>query len=173
MTTEIIVLTGPESCGKSTLSEALARYWQAPLVPEAARHYLEQDPSYTESDLLTIARLQQQLEADALTGAPARLVCDTDLLVIMIWSEVKYGRCDPWITETFEANQQMESVRRRYCLCDYHMPWQSDPLRENPDNRHELFTLYQEKLDSYKLHYVIAKGNPQERLQQTLKNCTR
>lgn len=168
MTVEITILTGPESCGKSTFARVLANHWQARLVPEAARQYLTQKPSYGKPDLLAIARQQQQLEQAALSQSPSRLICDTDLLVIMIWSEVKYGECDPWIIDAFESNQKAASTRRLYCLCDYHLPWEPDPLRENPDNRDELFSLYKDKLERYQLDYIVVKGTSQERLTQAL-----
>ena len=102
MIKEIVVLTGPESCGKTTLARQLADRWEAPLVNEAARDYLKNKDSYQESDLLKIAKLQNAMEQEKAVLSADKLVCDTDLLVILIWSEVKYGRCDSWIRETFE-----------------------------------------------------------------------
>ena len=52
MTNEIVVITGPESCGKTTLARQLADRWKAPLVSEAARDYLQGKDSYQKSDLL-------------------------------------------------------------------------------------------------------------------------
>ena len=168
MSTEIIVLTGPESCGKTTLANALSDHLQAPCVDEAARSYLAESISYEQEDLLAIARQQQALEIESLAQSPPVIVCDTDLLVIMIWSEVKYDSCNRWITNTFETNQQDSSTNRFYCLCDYHVPWQPHPLRENPDNRDELFDLYLKKLEHYDLHYCIAKGSTEDRIQQVI-----
>ena len=37
MSTEILVTTGPESSGKTTLASQLADYWKTPLVSEASR----------------------------------------------------------------------------------------------------------------------------------------
>ena len=42
------------------------------------------------------------MEQEKTVISAKKLVCDTDLLVILIWSEVRYGRCDPWIRETLE-----------------------------------------------------------------------
>jgi nicotinamide riboside kinase len=53
-------------------------------------------------------------------------------------------------------------------LCDYKIPWEADPLRENPDNRDELFELYVKKIEEYELRYSLVEGEPQERLQQAL-----
>lgn len=170
MSTDILVLTGPESCGKSTLAQKLSEHFGAPLVQEASRDYLSNQPSYQEADLLHIAKQQLEIEQAALSGAPDKLICDTDLLVIIIWSEVKYGRCDAWIINAFEQSQQAASTKRQYLLCDYHVPWQPDPLRENPDNRDELFELYLTKLKHYDLNYTIVRGDPDERLRQVVAN---
>ena len=97
MQTEVIVITGPESSGKTTLATQLSAHWTCPCVAEVARSYLKDKISYQQSDLLEIAKQQQDNESAILSKRPGRIVCDTDLLVIMIWSEVKYGGCDPWI----------------------------------------------------------------------------
>src|SRR5690606_21267744 len=108
--TRIVATTGPEYSGKTTLAQALSVELAAPLVLEASRDYLTalytQQPgtSYTEDDLLAIARLQLQREQEALAAGPRHLICDTDLLVILIWSEVRYGRCTPALLALFEQS---------------------------------------------------------------------
>ena len=168
MIKEVVVVTGPESCGKTTLAKQLADRLEAPLVNEAAREYLQNKDSYQESDLLEIAKLQNAMEQKKIVLSAEKLVCDTDLLVILIWSEFKYGSCDPWIRETLENYYNQKSFNRHYILCDPKIPWQKDRLRENPYNRDELFDMYIKKLTDYKLNYSVASGRPQERLQQTL-----
>src|SRR5690554_3366601 len=97
MSSTILVTTGPESSGKTSLAHGLATAMKAPLVPEMSRPYLEQratqsgQPGYQIEDLGAIARLQLEAEHNALAAAPPLLVCDTDLLVILIWSEVRFG----------------------------------------------------------------------------------
>jgi nicotinamide riboside kinase len=153
------------------LANALASELTAPLVPEVSRDYLEQKMAenseyrYDKDDLLTIARKQVQSELTTSFKHPDMVVCDTDLLVIIIWSEVRFGDCHPWILETFE--KQVERGNRAYLLCDYDMPWEPDPLRESAETRPELFRLYQEKLDTYNLDYHIIKGSAEERLKSS------
>ena len=170
MSTEIVVITGPESSGKTTLANQLAEYWKTPLVGEVARDYLNGKDSYQRRDLLEIAKQQHKQEQQLLSNFPDKIVCDTDLLVIMIWSEVKYGQCDPWIYDAFDHSIKQKAFSRYYYLCDSTIPWQADRLRENPDNRHELFNLYLQKLEEYQLSHSIVKGEPQERLRQVLGN---
>ena len=58
-----IVVIGPESTGKSTLSESLAASLDTVWVPEVAREYcMNLNRQYTEEDLLVIARGQVSLE---------------------------------------------------------------------------------------------------------------
>ena len=168
MSTAIIVMTGPESSGKTTLATHLAGYYKAPLISEVARDYLAGKNSYEKSDLLEIAKLQYQEERRVVARRPKKIICDTDLLVVMIWSEVKYGCCDPWISETFEKGLHGQTSTRYYCLCDSKIPWENDQLRENPDNRKALFELYRQKLNKYRLEYRLVEGAPQQRLQQVV-----
>ena len=60
-----IVIIGPESTGKSTLSQQLAHHYNEPWVREYAREYIDHlDRPYTYADLLAIAKGQVKLEED-------------------------------------------------------------------------------------------------------------
>lgn len=159
-----IAIVGPESSGKSTLSEALARRPQAHLVEEVARRYLgDLGRPYIESDLLAIAKAQVVQEERIGAGLGGILVCDTDLITIRIWSEEKFGRCDPWIIE--------QSEQRRYdhwLLCRPDIPWELDPLRENPLDRDRLFTVYETMLQRYHKPYTVVAGVREERIRTAM-----
>lgn len=167
--TQVHILTGPESSGKTTLASTLANYWSAPLIPEQARIYLEEKSAaspfhYEATDILAIANQHISKEQAALQLQPEHLICDTDLLVLIVWSEVKYGSCDKWILEQFE--QALSSSTRHYILCDWQIPWEPDPLRENPADREELFRLYQAKLKNYGIDYTAVSGSNMQRFNQ-------
>jgi nicotinamide riboside kinase len=172
MTTRILVTTGPESSGKTTLARDLSLQLGAPLVTEASRDYLtsryarQPGTAYQPGDLLEIARLQIQREQAVLAQEPPWLVCDTDLLVIVIWSEVKYGGCDPALLDLF--NTSLQQAPRHYLLCDHNIPWESDPLREHPFARAQLYQRYLDKLQQLELAVTAVRGTPQQRLQQAL-----
>lgn len=171
--TRLFVTTGPESSGKTTLAEQLSATLNAPLVAEASRDYLtdlyRRKPGYhyQPDDLLQIARLQHERELRALQHNPAQLVCDTDLLVIVIWSEVKYGKVDPALARLFE--ESLATTGRAYLLCDPRIPWQPDPLRENPHDRNALFERYMAKLKALGAEFTIVTGSETERLTQAQK----
>ena len=90
-----VVVTGPESTGKSWLTKALARHYNIPFVEEYARMYLKQTGGqYQEKDLLEIAEGQAILEDKVSQQNPRFTLCDTGIEVIRVWSEWKYKRCD-------------------------------------------------------------------------------
>lgn len=154
-----IVITGPESTGKTTLAQALAKHYQADWVREYARIYIDNlSRPYQEEDLLTIAKGQLASEEVAKAKVNKLLICDTSLEVIKIWSEVKYSRCHPWILE--KLRQQKVDL---YLLCVPDIPWKYDPKRENPDDRDQLFLMYKAELKGK--NYTEIQGERKERLQ--------
>jgi NadR type nicotinamide-nucleotide adenylyltransferase len=157
-----IAVTGPESSGKTTLSQQLAQALNAPCIPEYARDYLtELKRPYIFTDLVEIANGQVknwQQFADTDT-----LICDTEMLVLKVWSEFKFGKLDAYISEQLE--QQEFDL---YLLCTPDLPWEEDPLREHPEQRVELFAIYLTELKQRNLPFVVIEGQNEERLQQAL-----
>ncbi|TAE47462.1 MAG: ATPase [Bacteroidetes bacterium] len=155
-----IAIVGPESTGKSQLSQALATHYHSVWVEEYAREYLHHLPGpYQEEDLLAIAQGQLAREEAALSHAQDWLFCDTNLLVINIWSEYKYGRCHPWI----EAHLGLGRYHL-HLLTDIDLPWQEDPLREHPHARQELFDIYHRKLSQAGVPFAVVRGAGGQRL---------
>ena len=154
----IICLTGPESTGKSTLAKVLSNEFSAPLVPEVARDYLTGKEGYRRKDVLEIAHLQLAAEQAVLATAPRLIVCDTDLLVIRIWWEEKYGALDPWLREALLARSQ-----RHYLLAKPDLPWEPDSLRDAPHDRERLFARYQQALAEDGFPYAEICGSGQTR----------
>lgn len=146
-----IVITGPESSGKTTLTKAIAKALNTDYTEEYAREYLKSNSSYKQEDLLLIAQGQLQKEKANLNPIA---IHDTDLITIKIWSEYKYNQCNPWILEQIE---QQKSKNRLYLLCNPDIPWEADPLRENPSNRVELFEIYKKELEDLGHDYFIVE----------------
>jgi len=155
-----IVITGPESSGKTTLTKALSKVLNTVYTEEYAREYLNNNSSYRQDDLLHIA--QGQLQKEKANNNPIA-IHDTDLITIKIWSEYKYNQCNPWIIEQIE---QQKSDNRLYLVCKPDIPWEADPLRENPSNRSELFEVYLSEIQNTKHPHFIIEG--EERLEQAL-----
>lgn len=160
-----IAIVGPESTGKSTLAQALAEHYNTVWVPEYARGYLDQLLiPYDQTDLIKIANGQLRLEDEWLNDANKFMICDTNLVVVKIWSEFKFGMCNAGIVK--------KMLNRKYdlhLLTNIDLPWQPDPQREHPDKRQELFDLYEAELIKQKVNYAIISGENQERIESAIK----
>lgn len=166
-----IVLTGPESTGKTTLAQQLADHFGTAWVPEFARSYLEGlARPYRQNDLLEIARGQVATEegfsqkTQVLTqNSNSLLFLDTSLEVIKIWSEFRYGDCHPWIQEQFQ-------LRRHdfYLLCQPDVAWSFDPQRENPDDRDVLLKIYRQELTALGADFCELNGSGAKRFQNAV-----
>ena len=156
-----VAITGPESSGKTTLAGELSLVLDAKLVGEFARDFLEErNGIYTESDLLTMAKGQYK----SILGVNDDLVVvDTDFIVYSVWSNYKYGKLASEI-----RNFIQNCLFDLHIVCKPDIPWQPDPLRENPENRGALFEQYIETLNEYEKHYIIVEGNREERLKKAI-----
>ena len=161
--TQIISIVGPESCGKTTLARALAKRFGAPWVEEYSRAYLAGRSAYDENDLGAIASGQLALEAQALKGAPPVLVLDTDMLVIRIWWQEKYGQAPDWVEAALRSQPD-----RAYLLARPDLAWEPDPLRESRFDRERLFDVYREALAERGAMFGIVGGTDGARLQSAL-----
>lgn len=156
-----VVLTGPESTGKSTLSSQLAQMYNTVMVPEFAREYINHlDRPYSYTDIEKIAIGQLKSGEELLNKARYFLFYDTHLVIIKIWFLLKFREYPPWIDS---------ELRKRkidlFLLCDYDLPWKPDPLRENGgEMRRILFNLYKAELEYYEYPYFVISGNEEERL---------
>lgn len=155
-----IAITGPESSGKSELSKKLAELFSTVYVPEYSREYLENlNRTYVFDDLTVIAQGQIKSEKQLIKIANRLLICDTELTVIKIWSEVKFGKFDSQLIKMYK-----EQYYDLYLLCKPDIPWQPDPLRENPENRDELFEMYCKELNAQSRPFKIISGNQEKRI---------
>ncbi|XZF13466.1 AAA family ATPase [Chitinophagaceae bacterium MMS25-I14] len=158
-----IVVIGPESTGKSTLSAALAKELGTIWVPEYARGYLERlGRPYEERDLLQIAAGQLQSEDLLVHGASRFLVCDTDLYVVKVWSEHSYSRCHRNILEQIAVRPY-----DLYLLTYIDTKWEYDPLREHGEvaMRQYFYNQYRDIVAESGVPWADVRGNEQERLQ--------
>lgn len=159
-----ICLFGPESSGKSTLSEKLSQHYNAPLVPEYARVYLQdlwdkEKQICRPKDLLPIAKGQMWLENQAARQGEKLIICDTDLLSTKVYSEAYYDNWCPQALHKFA----LQNTYDLYLLTYIDTPWEADDLRDRPEQREEMFARFKEALDRYNKPYVTVKGTIEKR----------
>jgi len=170
-----VVLFGPESTGKTTLSELLARHYNSVWVPEYARRYLQnkwnnerktcdkwnnERKTCEHKDLIPIAIGQIKMENDLLRKADKVLICDTDLLETKVYSEEYYGGfVDPDLDKAAINNQY-----DLYLLTYIDTPWEKDDLRDRPEQREEMFKAFENALKKSQRPYILLKGDLKTRL---------
>ncbi len=166
-----VVMFGPESTGKTTLSEQLARHYNTVWVPEYAREYLQdkwnnERKTCEPKDLLPIAEGQMLLENDLATKATDLLICDTDLLETKVYSEAYYlGYCDPKLEK-----HALENQYDLYFLTYIDIPWEADDLRDKPNERERMFLYFKDTLERYNRNFVILKGDKKTRLKKAVEH---
>ncbi len=160
-----IVLTGPESTGKTTLAKKLAEHFETTWVEEFGRSYFVEKGGVLQLiDIQHIANGQVDLEEQNIQKATKLVFCDTDLIVTQIWSEIYFQECPETVIEM--------SYQRKYdlyLLLDIDIPWEDDGTREFPHLRQWHYDRIQLELENRGLKYAIISGNFDERLKSCIK----
>ena len=165
-----IVLYGPESTGKTTLAKELAFYYKTNWVAEFARDYLqkkwdEKGEVCSLEDLPIIINGQKALEKKILKKSREIIFCDTNIVVTQIWSQTHFnGYCSPEILKAAK-----DSNYDFYLLTDIDVPWQKDNLRDRPNDREKMLSVFREVLEGYNFPYKFISGNIKTRLQASIK----
>ena len=165
-----VVLFGPESTGKTTLSQQLARHYNTVWAPEFAREYLQRKwnnyrKTCENSDLIPIAIGQMKLENSLAKKADKILICDTDLLETKVYSQEYYGGfVDKKLDQAAKENQY-----DLYLLTYIDTPWEADDLRDRPELRLEMFTAFENALKTNNCNYILLKGDKEKRFKKAIK----
>lgn len=154
-----IVITGPESSGKSELARHLGREFSVPVVPEFARIYLEKEgPDYDFELVSRLARQHWEFQQELILQAKEVIILDTDLINYEVWQQVVFHKVDPWITARIR-----EESDHIYLITFPDLPWVPDPLRENAEGRVELFELHKAAVQSRERRFEVVRGTGERR----------
>ena len=157
-----IAVYGPESTGKTELATKLAAHFGEPLVAEYARERWDQQGALTLEDMLPVAQEQWRREDEAVARAKRLVICDTDALTTMLWSDVLYGTSPDELRRGVEKRCKQYAL---YLLLDIDVPFAPDPQRcfPNPDDREKAMRIWRGALDRRHLPYKLIQGNWVER----------
>ena len=161
-----IILTGPESTGKTMLATELASRFGTTHIPEYAREYVENlDHKYTYNDVLNIAIHQVKMMESDLTTGNSLVFVDTYLIITKVWFRRVFGKYPEWID-----NEISKTKNALYLLCKPDLPWVADSVRENGGTmRDVLFQEYENELRQFGLNYSYVEGIDNMRIENALK----
>ena len=164
-----VVINGPESSGKTTLTKQLAEYFNTEYVPEFARDYLQEKWDLkkevcSKEDLLVIVKEQVNLENKLSSKANKVLFLDTNIITTINWSITHFdGFCDPWIQKQSEL-----LIYDHYLITNIEIPWVKDDLRDRPNARESMLSSLINQHDIRGLKYSIISGDIDERRSQSI-----
>ena len=159
-----ILITGPESTGKTELAASLALNFGGKMIPEYARDYIEHlTRPYEYSDVEHIARHQERsfLTSDDEQGW---IFFDTWLFITKVWFDVRYDKIPGWIDESL-SRAEFDLI----LLCETDIPWVDDPVRENGgEMRKKLFNLYKYEIEKSGTDWAPVTGTGIERVNRAI-----
>ncbi|OCX13923.1 AAA family ATPase [Pseudomonas graminis] len=168
---KVLVLTGPESSGKSWLAEEIQRQFGGVRVGEYVRQFIDEvqrDTCYADIDV--IAREQLAREDAARSLKPSLLILDTHLLSNVLWSRALFNDCPAWI-ETALAERHYDL---HLLLSPEGVGWVGDGQRCQPDlaERQAFFEASRQWLVAHGQPFEVIGGIWSHRSEQALQRVS-
>jgi NadR type nicotinamide-nucleotide adenylyltransferase len=161
----IVVITGSECTGKTTLANELAAHFAAPCSPEHVRDYLDRKAMPLDaSDVEGIARGQVEVEDAAIAAAAGLVIKDTDLVSTVVYGTHYYGACPAWVERA--ARERLGDL---YLLLHPDVPWIADGMqRDRPEQRAQLHASFRLALEALGARVVEIRGDWDARREQAI-----
>ena len=154
-----ILVTGPESSGKTELVNWLATRFKGEVVEEYARAYVEGlKAPYTMDDVEHIAR-HQLLSYEGDFPGKEWVFFDTWLIITRVWFDVVFSSVPTWLDAAI-GEARFDLV----LLCAPDLPWVADGVRENGGpERERLYEQYKLEMQRFGMEWEEIRGSGEDR----------
>ncbi len=162
-----VVLMGPESSGKSTLTKWLARRYGTPFVVEYGRTFQENiGRDLLLEDMLAIAKAHKAVEDAIAIQANGLIFVDTEAIITKMWSRVFFDAVPEGLQDLITPERY-----HLYLLAEPHEhEWHDDGWRLQPDRqaRMQFFEEVRAELEARGCPYRILSGDWEARQLQAV-----
>ena len=162
-----VLITGPESCGKTTLAKELARIYDTTWTPEYAREYIE---DYMDNDMSNLSVLHMnrfcrghwRQEEYAHKNARHVTFSDTSAIETYIYAHTMLPENEAChvFADSYIDPDRYDLV----LLLKPDIPWEEEPQRTYGDRREEMYELFKKTLDDKGYKYIEIDGMWEERV---------
>ncbi|SEI50682.1 AAA family ATPase [Pseudomonas sp. NFR16] len=169
---KVLVLTGPESSGKSWLAAHIQAHFGGVRVDEYVRHFIDEqqrDPVY--ADIPAIAQGQLAWEDAARAQSPTLLILDTHLLSNLLWSRTLFHDCPDWLEPALlERHYDLHLL-----LSPEGVEWISDGQRCQPllSERQAFFDASRDWLERHGRRFEVIEGSWSYRMERAMQAVKR
>lgn len=155
-----VLVTGSESCGKSTMAENLAKHFNTICVQEWAREYLK-NMNFNMKDMDMIAFMQYKLQQEALQKANKVYFSDTSAIETYVYSMHYFKTSSPMIDKYLALQKDNYDL---VLLLTPDVKWVDDGLRNlgEQELRWKMHQKYVEVMDRLGIKYQVISGNSYE-----------
>ncbi len=158
-----IAVAGTESTGKTTITEKLAKIFDAGFLHETAREIIEETEACIFEDLEVIASLQAKSILKRLKTANKLLFVDTELNITKSYSNFFFQKelvVDDWV----EAANKFDL----YLYLEKDCPFIQDGTRLNETERNKLDDSHRDQFEKAGIHVISINGTWEERLNKSV-----
>jgi HTH-type transcriptional repressor of NAD biosynthesis genes len=163
-----IVLMGPESVGKSTLTKDLANHFKTNYVEEYGRFVYEMNGnSITKDDFIPISEGRQDIEDYEITMSNKYLFCDTEDITTYLFLKMyctDYEKEEKWFLNTLKNKSNYDL----YILLTPDCPGVQDGTRNFLEGRENHYNVIKNELISRNCNFIEVSGGWKERFDKVV-----